>query len=284
MVTQALKYDPSARYEVRVRDVEYLKTGGDTWLARVYEPQGPGPFPALIDVHGGAWFFGDRMQNEFIDNRLAASGIVVVALDFHNSPQAPYPGSVQDVNYGVRWLKHHAAEFKTLPESVGIMGTSSGGPIAMLVAMRPRDHRYMIHPCDGNEDASPAYVVLGWPVIDPTARYNMMKERGNQDMLDKHHLYWQDMETMSEGNPQHILERGETVEMPPTIIAIGAADEGLTPDIAERFTFAYSRAGGQIELCKYPGSPHAFLRDPSPNTDRAIEAIKSFIGRQLANG
>ena len=43
------------QFEVEVKDVEYQQLAGKPWLARVYRPGGPGPFPTIVDVHGGAW-------------------------------------------------------------------------------------------------------------------------------------------------------------------------------------------------------------------------------------
>ena len=73
---------------------------------------------------------------------MASHGVVSVALDFRSGNEDPYPASVQDINYAVRWVKLNAARLKTRPEMVGLSGQSSGGHLAMLVAMRPRDPRY----------------------------------------------------------------------------------------------------------------------------------------------
>ena len=81
-------------FEVDVRDVEYQQQDGKPWLARVYQPKGPGPFPAMVDVHGGAWHNGDRMNDASMDQALAARGIVVAALDFRQPPEAAYPASM----------------------------------------------------------------------------------------------------------------------------------------------------------------------------------------------
>jgi acetyl esterase len=77
-------------------DIEYRHIGGQTLLAKLYRPQGKGPFPAVIGVHGGAWTSGDRNNNQAIDEPLAAAGVVVLALDFRLAPKAPYPASVAD--------------------------------------------------------------------------------------------------------------------------------------------------------------------------------------------
>src|ERR1044071_7948008 len=116
----------ATRFEVEVRDLEYRRHDGAPILARLYRPIGDGPFPALIDVHGGAWASGDRLNNAPLDEALAKSGIVVLAADFRMPPEWRYPHSIADINLGVRWLKTHAQEFGSRRELVGGLGTSSG--------------------------------------------------------------------------------------------------------------------------------------------------------------
>jgi len=276
-------YDPSGSFEVKWRDVEYRRDGSRSWLARVYEPQGGGPFPALLEIHGGAWNHNDRTQNASTDEALAASGLVVVAIDFRQGGEAPYPASIADTNYGTRWLKQHATEFTATPQALGGFGLSSGGHIVMLSAMRPHDPRYTALPLEGatDLDASLAYVIMAWPVLDPLARYHHAKQQGKDSLLVSHHNYFIDEAGMREANPQLILERGETVELPPALLLHGADDDVLAPKTAERFAEAYGKAGGLIELAAYPGAGHGYAREEGPNRYRTLDVIKSFIARQL---
>ena len=276
-------YDPAGSFEVKSRDVEYRRDGDRTWLARVYQPQGPGPFPVLMEVHGGAWNNNDRLQNEPLNEAMAGTGLVVVAIDFRQGEDGRYPKSIADVNYATRWLKQHAPDFNGVPESIGTIGYSSGGHINMLCAMKPHDPRYAADRLDEapNLDASVGYVIMAWPVIDPLSRYTFAKGLGRDVVVQNHLNYWGDEAAMADGNPQLMLERGESVSLPPALLVQGAADEGLTPGMAEAFTQAYGNAGGVIELALYPGGAHGFMRDGGPNTDRAMETIKSFIARQL---
>src|SRR5688572_28601723 len=92
----------NTKYEVDERDVEYQRQGDKPWLAHIYQPRGAGPFPTIVDVHGGAWHNGDRTNNAGIDRALAARGIVVAAVDFRQPPEAGYPASICDVNLAVR--------------------------------------------------------------------------------------------------------------------------------------------------------------------------------------
>src|SRR5438874_1568343 len=187
-------------YEVDVRDIEYQRQAGKAWLARIYQPKGTGPFPTIVDVHGGAWHNGDRTNNGGTDQALAARGIVVAALDFRQPPEAGYPASIADVNLGVRWLKAHASDFNG-SSSVGAFGNSSGGHQVVLVGLRPKDPRYTALPLTDHPeiDATLSYVIAAWPVIDPLYRYRFAKEAGRQQLIDAHIEYWGDEATMAEG-------------------------------------------------------------------------------------
>ena len=80
--------ETNGKFEIDERDVEYQNLAAKPWLARVYQPKGSGPFPTIVDVHGGAWHNGDRIANAGIDRALAANGILVAALDFRQPPEA----------------------------------------------------------------------------------------------------------------------------------------------------------------------------------------------------
>src|SRR3954462_958245 len=125
-----------------VKDVAYQQGTGKVRLARVYQPAGTGPFPAVLKIHGGAWNDKDRTDGQNTAMELVNSGILVVSIDFRNAPEAPYPAALQDINYALRWLKHHAADYGSSADRVGLYGTSSGGHLALLAALRPDDPRY----------------------------------------------------------------------------------------------------------------------------------------------
>ena len=112
----------------------------------MYRPAGGGPYPALLDVHGGAWSGNHRFANTELDRTLAATGMVVVAIDFRLAPQDPYPAMVQDVNYATRWIKRNAPALGVRAGPVGALGTSSGGHLVLLSAVRPFDPRYAALP------------------------------------------------------------------------------------------------------------------------------------------
>jgi acetyl esterase len=272
----------AARCEIETRDIEYNRPGDEPLLARLYRPKGDGPFPAVVEVHGGAWASGDRLNNAPLDEALAKSGIVVLAIDFRMPPQHRYPASIADIHFATRWLKAHAAEFGSRRELVGGLGTSSGAHQLLLSALRPDDPRYAALPSAG-EDARLPYLVLCWPISDPLARYRMVKEKGNTRLVESHDAYWASETEMAEGNPQLILERGQAITpLPPAIVVQGLADDNVTPDMADRFAAAYRARGGSLELHKFDGQPHTFIpRDPASDASRrATELLRDFVLKQ----
>jgi acetyl esterase len=268
----------NVEFEVDVKDVEYQRS----WLARVYRPIGTGPFPTVLDIHGGAWNKGDRTNDALMNRGLAAQGILTVAIDFRQPPQAGYPASVQDMNLGIRWLKLHAAEFGGTSTKVGAVGVSSGGHLVLLGGLRPRDARYAALPLEGHPeiDASLAYVIACWPVSDPLYRYRLAKEAGNAALVASHDNYWATEAAMSEGSPPLILERGEQVELPPTLVIQRTVDSAHPLEMQKRLVDWYQRRGGQIEMPLYSNLPSPFTLSPEyPDSQRVIDDIAEFIKR-----
>src|SRR5712692_3357869 len=87
--TMATTLEAELRPDIRIDDVEYQRQGGRALLARLYRPAGTGPYPAVLQVHGGAWVNKDRTDNDFIAKALAAGGMLVASIDFRMPPGRP---------------------------------------------------------------------------------------------------------------------------------------------------------------------------------------------------
>jgi acetyl esterase/lipase len=284
-----------------VDDIEYLRHGDKPLLARVFRPKGEGPFPALVECHGGAWCLQDRLTEKLRHEAMAKGGFVSISLDFRSGNEAPYPASVQDINYAVRWAKHNARMLKTRPDLVGISGQSSGGHLAMLVAMRPNDPRYTAIALPAGapaQDASVRCVVMSWPVINPLSRYRHAKRAAAganppawpKSVIERQDAYWQNEANMAEGNPTLALERGEKVKTPPAVWYQGRgdmmhdykdADSDFPGNEPQRFVAAYQKAGGDISLeyieaDRHPGhSPD--LSKTGDMFDRMVDFVRKHI-------
>lgn len=277
-------YDPGAKYAVEVTEIEFRRNQAGRMLkARVYQPDGAGPFPTVLDLHGGAWNTKDRFAEEPMDRALAASGVLVVAIDMTLAPEAPYPACVQDANYGVRWLKWKAPSWKGDAARIGIYGSSSGGHVAELLGMRPRDPRYNAIPLPEAPTlgATVAYVATRSPISDPYARFQNAERLKRTEMMANHKTFFRPWDTIFEANPQQILERGEPVSLAPLLIMQGALDDNVLPAVQEKFARTYRAAGGVCDYRLFEGAEHQWTAAEGPNTDTARELVKRFIAKHV---
>jgi len=278
------RYDPAATFDLTVTEVELRRNAaGRTLMARIYQPAGAGPFPTMLDLHGGAWNAKDRHAEEPMDRAIASSGVLVVAIDMTLAPEAPYPACVQDANYAVRWLKTKARSWNGDGTKIGIYGSSSGGHVAELLAMRPRDPRYNAVPLpeSAHVDATVAFVAMRSPVSNPYARYQNAEQLKRDAMVKNHTTFFKPWETIHESNPQEILERHEPVTLVPLLIMQGALDDNVLPAVQETFAKTYRAAGGSCDLHVFEGCEHEWVAKPGPQTDRAREMVKAFIARHV---
>jgi acetyl esterase/lipase len=278
------RYDPAAKFQIMVTDVEFRRNeAGRMLMARVYRPAGSGPFPTVLDLHGGAWNGKDRHAEEPMDRALAASGLLVVAIDMTLAKEAPYPASVQDANYAVRWLKWKAPSWNGDPSRVGVYGSSSGGHVAQLLAMRPNDPRYNRIPLPEapSLDAKIAYAAMRSPISDTVGRYENARRRGADGMVKNNTTFFTPFETIHESNPQEILDRHERITLVPMLIMAGSLDDNVLPEFQTKFAASYKAAGGEIEFELFEGAEHNWVAEEGPLTDRARQTVKAFIARQL---
>ena len=278
-------------YDIDIEDVEYLRHGDKHLLARLHKPQGSGPFPLIVELHGGAWCRGDRTNDSVLNEALARRGIVVAALDFRMPPDAPYPGSLADIHYGIRWCKTQAAGWGSHPDRIAAMGSSSGAHQAMLLGMRPHDPRYAALPLPAGAasvDGTLGCVILCSPVIDPLGRYQYAKglrqdctpPEGFADrVVPSHDQYWQTEEAMAEAAPARALARGEKTELPPVLyLSRGYETAHPRPDLDE-FVKQYRQAGGHVDLAIFEGEGDGFLTKnlSSPAAQQAFEQLVAFV-------
>ena len=281
-------------HEVQIEDVEYLRHGDKPFLARLFKPQGSGPFPVMVELHGGAWVNGNRENGNAGNEALARNGVIVAALDFRVPPEASYPASLADIHYGIRWCKAQAESWNGMSDKIGGMGTSSGAHQAMLLGMRPHDSRYAALSLTNGAtevDGTLGCVIMVSPVIDPLGRYHYAKgirddvkppESVSERIVAMHDMYWVTEEAMGEAAPGRMLARGERTELPPTLcLARTYEAPHPRPDLDE-FIMQYRKAGGQIDVTIFEGEGEGVLRDVSTDVaQQALEQMIAFIQKSL---
>lgn len=276
-----LRFDQSAPYEVEERDVPFARHGAQDVLARVYRPKGTvtTPLAAVVDVHGGAWSRGDRTGGANLGRGLAASGLVVVSLDFRQGPDHKHPAAAQDVSAGVRWVRTNAKTLGVDPARIGISGQSSGGHLALLVATQPKLAAHTgtaLVTTDGaigatTGDDAVAFALAFYPVADPLARYHYAVGRKNDPTFAEGAArlaasslgYFTDESAMAAASVTGVVDGGRAGALPPVWLAHPEMDDNVPGAITDALVRAYEKAGGAIERVRFPGAKHGFLGQAS---------------------
>jgi acetyl esterase/lipase len=98
-------------------------------------PEGAGPFPAVVVLHGGGFQRGSRTDVAEFCRHLAESGLAAVAVDYRMPPQQLFPAPLNDVKSALRWLRANAHRLAVDPERIGAVGFDAGGYLAVFAAL-----------------------------------------------------------------------------------------------------------------------------------------------------
>ena len=113
---------------------------GGALALRIYTPEGQGPFPVTLYMHGGGYVVGDLDTQDMIARAFCAWGeTVVVSVDYRLAPEHPFPAAPDDVFAALQWAVAHAAEIGGDPSRIAVAGDSAGGNLACAAALRARD-------------------------------------------------------------------------------------------------------------------------------------------------
>jgi acetyl esterase/lipase len=125
---------PATQAQPRYRDLAYASVSPAQKLD-LYFPDGNGPFPVVLMVHGGAFMFGDKADppSQAGTDALLEHGFAVANLNYRLSGEAIAPAQIQDVKTAVRWLRAHAMEYDLHPDKFGVWGASAGANLAALL-------------------------------------------------------------------------------------------------------------------------------------------------------
>lgn len=280
------------KYEVSTEDIVYAKPDGLELLARIYRPKVSSDklLHAVIDVHPGAWCSYDRLSGQVYDNALAASGLVVIAIDFRQCPNNKHPLGSRDVTAAVRFVRLNAKKLGVDADHIGLIGSSSGGHLALLAGLKPNAPMHQGTPImdtNGEQvvpkdvDASVKYIIALWPVSDPFYRFNYAKEAGREKLAMAHIGYFGDEANMKAASIQRVLEDGEAEAVPPVLVVQPGSDMNVPVEMTKNLVAAYESQNGYIEYSFYPQQKHAFGHFPSAETNDCINCMRNFIRRQL---
>lgn len=242
----------TARAEMRP-DIEYGRAGDVSLQLDAYIPDGPGPHPVAILIHGGGWTRGDKRTVPEGDNSditpwfgaFTGAGFTCFSVNYRLAPAHHWPACFEDVQAAIRWVKAHAAEFKGDPNRIVLVGHSAGGHLASLAAVRA-------------DETTRVQAVVGYaPVTDhvkDSARRNGLSP-ALQKLLNRPNLIDDESaRLLREISTTSYIKPG----LPPFFVIHGTADKSVPYDQSPALQAQLRAAGVECELVTIPDAPHAF--------------------------
>ena len=118
-----------------IEDRVYASPGGHDLLVDLYIPDGEGPFPAVLVIHGGGWIRGEPADMDRYATRLLEQGFAVANISYRLAPEHPWPAQIEDCRSALRWLRQQAAGLHINPDKIGVLGYSAGAHLAMMLGV-----------------------------------------------------------------------------------------------------------------------------------------------------
>jgi acetyl esterase/lipase len=269
---------PSLELEaVRTTDIEIPGAPG-TNPARVYTPQGEGPFPVILYFHGGGWVIGDLDTYDATPRAMAAhSKAIVVSAHYRQAPEHRLPAAHDDAFAAWRWLVGNAASLGGEPDRIAVMGESAGGNLAINVSIRAREtgtrmplHQALIYPVASNNIVSISY-----------------EENRNARPLNKPMMLWFVHNVINSESdltsPLIDVVSANLSGLPPTAIVTAGIDP-LRSD-GEKLAQKLHSAGVAVEHRNYRGATHEFFGMAAVvQAARDAQAFVSLMQRQAFGG
>jgi acetyl esterase/lipase len=286
----AAQQPPARTTEVAMEEtnVVWARPGLDL-EATIYKPKSAMPLPVLIDVHGGAWSSGNRTGDRLYATELARTGLLVVSIDFRQAPNHQHPAASADVAAAVRYVRLNAKSLNADPERIGLIGSSSGGHLALLASLRHDAPQHKGTPILGpngqyaaHDDISAIvdFVVAMWPVSDPAARYRYAVRARLEALQNGGLSYFKTEDAMWDASIPRIVTAGEAKTLPPILVVQPGDDSNIPQEMTFDLIRAWQARGGKLDYAFYPGQPHAFGHRPGEATTDLLRTIAAFIQRQ----
>jgi acetyl esterase/lipase len=216
-------------------------------------PEGHGPHPAVLHLHGGGWVVGSPASYRPTAHALAnASGAAVVSVDYRLAPEHPFPAPLEDAETALRWLRRDGAALGIDPERLAVAGDSAGGNLAAVLARRDR-----------NAGGPPLrFQLLVYPALDAAMDTRSYREFATgfrltaEEMAECWRGYAGDADRS--GPDLSPLRAPDLAGLPPALVITAAADP--LRDEGEAYAAALREAGVPAELRRVPGTIHGFWR------------------------
>lgn len=221
---------------------------------RIYTPDGAGPFPILVYIHGGGWVLCSLDTHDRECRALCRRAqYVVVSVDYRLAPEHKFPGPVYDCLAALRWVLSNAGELNGDPDCVVLGGDSAGGNLTAAVTLLARDQ--FMGPLAGQ--------LLIYPVTQhPSVGLHSYTTYAEGYGLTRDEMIWfwdHYLQRPEQANDPLAspLRAADLSGLPPAFVQLAELD--VLHDEGEQYTRRLQAAGVPTELACYPGMIHGFV-------------------------
>ena len=260
----------------RIRNIAYGPAGRRNTLD-VYRPRDRrGPFPTLLQIHGGGWTIGQKDQQALpLMYHLTKRGWVCVAANYRLSPRATFPDHLVDVKRALAWIKQHGAEYGADPDFVVVTGGSAGGHLAALVALTANDPEYQ--PGFEDVDTTVQACIPFYGVYDFLDRHGVRGKASMAPFLEKLVMKSSPVTARAAWDKASPIARVHA-DAPPFLVIHGTHDSLAFVEDTRHFVSALRKVSRQpVVYAELPGAQHAFDVFHSTRSAYAVEAVTRFV-------
>lgn len=127
--------------------VAYLNDSNPYHLMDTYMPNGTGPFPAIIYIHGGGWVEGNRTDFSNIAELYAKRGIAGFSISYTlaTGNQSAWPQNIEDVISALAFIRENAGLYPIDTNRIAVMGSSAGAHLASLAGTLTGNESFLIN-------------------------------------------------------------------------------------------------------------------------------------------
>jgi acetyl esterase/lipase len=258
------------------REVTYGKAGDVELKLDFIKPEGDGPFPTVVCIHGGGWRAGNKARWHGLMQSLVKSGFAAASVSYRFAPQYKFPAQIEDVKCAVRFLRSKAAEWKLDAKNFAALGDSAGGHLSLLLGLTTKADGLEGAGGHADHDSSVQAVVNYFGPTDFTVpgAWNPVVVGLVSDFLGTAD---QTAEVMKKASPITYVKK----EVAPVITFQGTVDPLVPHDQATRLHEALKKAGATERLEIIQNAGHGFSGPDAQFVNKAqLEFLQKYLKKQ----
>lgn len=253
------------------KDVVYREIDGVRLALDVHIPEGKGPFPAAILVHGGGWVAGDKQQYiTYVFQPLSDAGFAWFSVNYRLAPQHKFPADAEDVEEAIRWVKANAEKYHVDVKRLALIGESAGGHLVSYVGA---------HQATGTQVTAVVSMYGIHDFISASVEWKAIPT----EILQLFGIQVVDADSapiLIQASPVTYVKQ----QMPSFLLIHGSKDEDVPYEQSVEMCDKMKNAGAKCDLITVEGAPHGMDHwEDHPQFLWYKKALVDWLRKTLAN-